>query len=209
MIKSILYNGDNMQNQIEIGESVPEISGRAWFPEKKQIAEFRMSNQKGKWTILTFYPGDFTFVCATDLEALTEKYSDFSKNGADIFAVSTDTVYSHKMWAETSPRVKNSPIPLIEDPKKEIVSAFGFLNSETGAARRGLVIIDPEGRLQYYAKFNDGLGKDVGHIYYAFMGLKYINETKTSEGHICVIPANWHVGEKALDIDVVNDIGKL
>ncbi|MGC8587360.1 MAG: peroxiredoxin [Candidatus Micrarchaeia archaeon] len=194
---------------IEIGENVPDINARAWFPEKKEIAEFNMSKQKGRWTILTFYPGDFTFVCATDLEALTERYDDFKKNGADVFAISTDTVYSHKMWSETSPRVKNSPIPLVEDHKKEISSAFGFLNSKTGSARRGLVIIDPQGRLQYYAQFNDALGKDINHVYYALMGLKYISEAKEADGHICVIPANWKIGEKALDIDVVNDIGKL
>ncbi|MGC8651796.1 MAG: peroxiredoxin [Candidatus Micrarchaeia archaeon] len=194
---------------VEIGEQAPEISASAYFPEQKDIKEINLKQYKGKWVILAFYPGDFTFVCATDLEGFMEYYDKFTKNNAIIFGVSTDSVYSHKAWTETSPRVKKSKIPLIEDFNKRISSAYGFLNTKSGAARRGLVIIDPEGNVQYLAVFNDGLGKDIEHIYNSFMGLKYIHDTPAKKGHICVIPANWKPGKEALDIDVVADIGKL
>ncbi|EQD57372.1 alkyl hydroperoxide reductase/ Thiol specific antioxidant/ Mal allergen, partial [mine drainage metagenome] len=167
------------------------------------------SSDKGKWVVLTFYPGDFTFVCATDVEAFTEKYDDFAKNGAVIYGISTDSIFSHKEWAETSPRVKLSRIPLIEDFNKKISEAYGFLNKETGAARRGTVIIDPDGKVQYMSIHNDGLGKDAEHIYTSFMALKYMRDTPAEKGHICAIPANWRVGKEALNIDTVKDIGKL
>ncbi len=194
---------------LTIGESAPEIKAKAWFPVEKEIKEFRLSGVKGKWVIVTFYPGDFTFVCATDIEAFMESYDEFSKNGAVIVAVSTDSIFSHKAWSETSPRVKQSKIPLIDDFNKKISTDYGFLNRETGAARRGTVIIDPDGKLQYYSIHNDALGKDVDHIYTSFMGLKFVRDTPAEAGHICAIPANWKLGKRTLDIDIVNDIGKL
>lgn len=192
-----------------IGEPAPEIKAKAWFPESKKIKEFKLSDVRGRWVILTFYPGDFTFVCATDIEAFMSSYEEFKKNGADIVAISTDSVYSHKAWSESSPRVKASSIPLIEDFNKKISTEYGFLNAETGAARRGSVIVDPDGVVQYVAIHNDALGKDVDHIFTSFMALKYVRDTPASEGHICAIPANWKIGKRALDIDIVNDIGKL
>jgi peroxiredoxin (alkyl hydroperoxide reductase subunit C) len=98
---------------------------------------------------------------------------------------------------------------MLEDFNKKISTEYGFLNSSTGSARRGVVIIDPEGKVQYIALFNDGLGKDAAHIYTAFMGLKYLHDTPSEEGHMCAIPANWKIGDKALDINIVKDIGKL
>ena len=198
-----------MQSQIDIGEKAPEIQAKCYFPKDADIKDYKLSDDKGKWVVLTFYPGDFTFVCATDVEAFTEKYDDFAKNGAVIYGISTDSIFSHKEWAETSPRVKQSKIPLIEDFNKRISEAYGFLNKETGAARRGTVIIDPDGKVQYISIHNDGLGKDAEHIYTAFMALKYIRDTPAEKGHICAIPANWKPGKEALNIDTVKDIGKL
>lgn len=198
-----------MQNLLNIGEQAPEIKSKAWFPSESKISEFKLSGMRGKWIILAFYPGDFTFVCATDIEAFMSNYEDFEKNDAKIYAISTDSVFSHKAWSETSPRVKKSKIPLIDDFNKKISTDYGFLNSDTGAARRGTVIIDPDGKVQYFAIHNDALGKDTDHIFTAFMGLKYIRETPAAEGHVCAVPANWRLGKRALDIDIVNDIGKL
>jgi peroxiredoxin (alkyl hydroperoxide reductase subunit C) len=198
-----------MQAQFDIGSVAPQIKAKAWFPETQKIAEFNLSSYKGKWVILTFYPGDFTFVCATDIEAFMSSYEEFVKNNVAIVAISTDSVFSHKAWSETSPRVKTSKIPLVDDFNKRISTDYGYLNQETGAARRGTVIIDPDGVVQYAAIHNDAIGKDVDHIYTVLMGLKYIRDTPAAEGHVCAIPANWKLGKRALDIDVVNDIGKL
>ncbi len=195
--------------QVTIGEPAPEIKARAWFPEEKAIKEFRLSSHKGSWVILTFYPGDFTFVCATDIEAFMASYENFRNNKAVIVGISTDSIFSHKAWADTSPRIKESKIPLIDDFNKKVSTEYGYLNQESGAARRGTVIVDPDGKVQYAVIHNDALGKDVDHIYTMLMGLKYIRDTPAAAGHVCAIPANWKLGKRALDIDVVNDIGKL
>ncbi len=198
-----------MQSSVSIGGKAPEFKLKAFFPKDDRITELEIPKADGKWKILTFYPGDFTFVCATDIEAFMELKEQFEKNGAEVYAISTDSVFSHKGWAQASPRVSKSAIPMIDDYKKEITSAYGFLNEESGAARRGVAIIDPQGRLQYFSVFNDALGKDAEHIYTAFMALKKIAETKPEDGHICAIPANWRVGKDSLNIDTVKDIGKL
>ena len=198
-----------MQASWTIGESAPDITAKAWFPDKGRIEEFRLKDYKGRWVVMAFYPGDFTFVCATDIEAFMTSYEQFKEAKADIVAISTDSVYSHKAWSESSPRVKLSKIPMIEDFNKKISREYGFLNEETGAARRGSVIIDPDGKMQYVAMHADPLGKDVEHIYTSLMGLKYIRDNPAGDGHACVLPANWRVGKKALDIDLTKDIGKM
>ena len=196
-----------MIGTINIGDKIPQIKAKAYFPKKDTIEEIKLPNNK--WVILAFYPGDFTFVCATDIEALTKMHNEFLKNGAEVYAISTDSIFSHKGWTMSSPRAKESTIPLVEDFNKEISRMFGVLNEETGASRRSVVILSPEGNVEYISIFNDGLGKDVEHIYKAFMGLKFIKEADIKKGHMCAIPANWKVGEKPLDIDIVKDIGKL
>lgn len=196
---------------MEIGKEALDFREKAYFPENDEIREVSLKDYRGRWIVLTFYPGDFTFVCATDIEALMSRYDEFKKLGAEVFAASTDTVFSHKGWVQVSPRVSKSKIPMIQDPKKEITANYSFLNTETGGARRGLVIIDPEGRLQYYAVFNDGLGKDVGNILFSLKGLKMIHDAKEEAGHICIVPAVSKPTEeiKTMEVDTVKDIGKL
>ncbi len=194
---------------IEIGEKAPKISAKCYYPQEDKIGQFDLEKMKGKWVILTFYPGDFTFVCATDVEAFTSINSEFKKNNAEVYAISTDSIFSHKQWASSSPKVKESKIPLIEDFRKQISIEYGFLNRSSGAARRGTVIIDPEGRVEYISMHNDDLGKDAEHIFNAFMGLKYISEHKGEGSMACKIPANWKPGSKPLIIDTEKDIGKI
>ncbi len=193
---------------VPIEERFEQMEASAYFPKEDKIEKVKVP-EKGRWSILTFYPGDFTFVCATDIEAFMGVYDEFKKNDADVFAISTDSVFSHKGWAQTSPRVQKSSIPMIEDFNKEITRKFGLLNATTGQARRSVVIIDPDGNIQYMAAFNNNLGKDAEHVLNAFMGLKYLRDHPAKEGHMCAIPANWRKGKEALDIDVVKDIGKL
>lgn len=194
---------------MKIGGSAPDITAKAYFPIDGKMRRISFADSKGKWVILTFYPGDFTFVCATDIDAFMTKYADFKKNGAVLYAISTDSVYSHRVWAQTSPRVRKSMIAMIGDLKGRITAAYGLLNESTGAAMRGVVIIDPDRKVQYLSVFNDGLGKDAVHIFNAFMGLKYMRDHKAGGGKVCAIPAGWKPGDRPLEYDPVKDIGKL
>jgi len=194
---------------IEVGKPAPDFTARAFFPNEKKIKQLKLSDYKGKWVILTFHPGDFTFVCATDLEAFQAYYDKFKALNAEILAISEDSIYSHKVWWETSPRVKKVMYPLVEDIRKDIATVYGFLNTDTGMTKRGTVIIDPDGTVQYISVFNDRLGKDVKHVLNAFKGLKYIYEHPAKPEEFDIIPANWEEGQPVIKIRVPDDIGKL
>lgn len=194
---------------IRVGEIAPGIEANAYFPMEDKIDKVSLAKNNGKWVILTFYPGDFTFVCATDIDAFMRRYADFKKNGAVLYAISADSVYSHRVWAQTSPRVQKSVIPMIEDMSKKVFVDYGFLDEGTGTSMRGVVIIDPDGRIQYFSIFNSALGKDAEHIFNAFMGLKYLRDNKAEAGKAYAIPAGWKPGEKPLKYNTVKDIGKL
>jgi len=193
---------------IDIGDKAPQFQAQMYDPNDKQIKDLNLKDLRGKWVVMTFHPGDFTFVCATDVEGFAEKYDEFQDANAEVLAVSTDTVFSHKMWTETSPRVKKVQYPLVEDIKKDISSAYGFLGDD-GMTKRGIVIIDPEGTVQYVSVFNDKLGKDVNHVLTALRGLKHLYEDDSTEEEFDIIPANWQPGEEPMHINVSEDTGKL
>ena len=193
---------------IEVGEKAPEFETQIYDPEKEEVDELNLRDLRGKWTVMTFHPGDFTFVCATDLEGFAEKYEDFKEENAEVLAVSTDTVFSHKMWVETSPRVSKVQYPILEDIKKDISKAYGFLG-EGGMTKRGTVIVDPDGVVQYVSVFNDRLGKDVDHIYRALKGIKHVYENPGTEKKFDIIPANWEPGEEPKEITIPDSIGEL
>ncbi|MFP3225009.1 MAG: peroxiredoxin [Nitrososphaeria archaeon] len=194
---------------IEVGKPAPDFTAKAFFPSEKKIKQIKLSDYKGKWVVLTFHPGDFTFVCATDLEAFQAYYDKFKALNAEILAVSEDSIYSHKVWWETSPRVKKVTYPLVEDIRKDIATVYGFLNTDTGMTKRGTVIIDPDGIVQYISVFNDRLGKDVRHVLNALKGLKYIYEHPAEPEEFDIIPANWEEGQPVIKIRIPDDIGKL
>ncbi len=194
---------------VTVGEQAPQFKSKAFFPAENKVKDISLSDYKGKWVIMTFHPGDFTFVCATDLAAFQSHYEKFKASNAEVLAVSTDSVYSHKVWWQTSPRVSQVKYPLVDDISKSISTAYGFLNPQTGMTRRGTVIVNPDGAVEYVAVFNDRLGKDVGHIYNAFKGLVYIYEHPGTPEEFDIIPADWKEGQKPLLIKVPDDIGKL
>ncbi|MFB6216405.1 MAG: peroxiredoxin, partial [Candidatus Aenigmatarchaeota archaeon] len=165
---------------IEVGDKAPEFEARMYHPEKEETSEITLKELRGKWVVMTFHPGDFTFVCATDVESFAKKYDEFKENNAEVLAISTDTVFSHKVWSETSPRVQKVQYPMVEDINKNISSAYGFLE-EGGMTKRGTVIVDPDGVVQYISVFNDRLGKDVEHVLKSLKGLKHIHENPGDE----------------------------
>jgi len=194
---------------IEVGSPAPDFTARAYFPAENKVDTISLHDLRGKWVILTFHPGDFTFVCATDLEAFQAYYDKFKANNAEILAVSTDSVYSHKVWVETSPRVKGVKFPLVDDISKQISATYGFLNPATGMTRRGTVIINPDGIVEYISVHDDRLGKDVVHIYNAFMNLKYLYEHPAGPTEFDIIAANKGEGSQVLHIRIPDSIGKL
>src|SRR5690348_1909187 len=99
---------------------------------------------KGKWSIFFFYPADFTFVCPTELGDMADLYPQFQKLGVEVYAVSTDTHFTHKAWHDGSDTIKKIKYPMVGDPTGAITRGFGVMIEEAGLADRGTFVIDPQ-----------------------------------------------------------------
>jgi alkyl hydroperoxide reductase subunit AhpC len=155
--------------------------------------EISLSDYKGKWLIFFFYPLDFTFVCPTEILALSDRLDEFEDVDAEVLGASTDSVHSHFAWLNT-PRDKNgiagTKYPLVADYTKEVARAYGVLDEQTGAAQRGLFIVDPEGVLRYAVVTNDNVGRSVEET------LRVLQALQT--GGLC--PAEWTPGKELLTV---------
>ena len=101
----------------------------------------------GKWSVFFFYPADFTFVCPTELEDLAEHYEEFRKLGVEIYAVSTDSHFTHKAWHESSAAVGKVAFPMLGDPTQKLSKNFEVLIEDDGMAERGTFVVNPEGKI--------------------------------------------------------------
>ncbi|RSK26856.1 peroxiredoxin [Bacillus sp. HMF5848] len=155
----------------------------------KVSLEENMKNDK--WTVLFFYPLDFTFVCPTEITAISDRYDEFEDLDAEVIGVSTDSKFSHKAWIDT-PRDKNGlggiKYPLAADLTHQISRDYGVLIEEEGVALRGLFIVNPDGELQYQVIFHNNIGRDVDET------LRVLQALQT--GGLC--PANWKPGQNTL-----------
>lgn len=151
----------------------------------------KLSDYEGEWLVLFFYPKDFTFVCPTEITALSDRYEEFRDENCDILGVSTDTESVHRAWIHTS-RDDNGlgeiKYPLGADPTHRVSRAYGVLNEEEGVAQRGLFIIDPEGIVRYQVVTDDNVGRSVDETLRVLKALQ--------SGGLC--PSDWKPGEKTL-----------
>lgn len=119
---------------------------------------------KGKWSVVFFYPADFTFVCPTELEDLADNYSAFQKLGVEIYSVSTDTHFAHAAWHNTSPAIAKIQYTMIGDPTHAISRNFDVLIEEVGLADRGTFVINPEGQIKIVELNDGGVGRDASEL---------------------------------------------
>jgi len=169
---------------VKVGQKAPDFHAQAYV--NGQITSISLSEMRGKWVVLVFYPLDFTFVCPTELRAFAEQYDGFRKAGAEVVAISVDSVYSHKAWIERDlPQVK---YPVVADLTKVVAREYGVLDEEKGLALRGTFIIDPDGTLRYQVVADLGLGRSTDET------LRVLQALQT--GELC--PANWRPGQKTL-----------
>ena len=103
---------------MRIGDTLPELELDVFYQGKDQT--LLSTDYDGKWQIFFFYPADFTFVCPTELEELAGMYQQFKDENAEIFSVSTDTVFAHKAWKDHSPAIAKVEFPMVADPTGEI-----------------------------------------------------------------------------------------
>jgi peroxiredoxin len=158
---------------------------------------------KGKWSVVFFYPADFTFVCPTELGDLADNYAEFQKLGAEIYAVSTDTHFTHKAWHDTSDTIGKIQYPMIGDPTGTISRNFEVMIESEGMADRGTFVIDPEGKIQIIEITAGGIGRDALELLRKLKAAKYVSE---HPGEVC--PAKWKEGDQTLapSLDLVGKI---
>ncbi|MDP3729415.1 MAG: redoxin domain-containing protein [bacterium] len=186
---------------INIGEKIPNLKFAAFQNEKEIKLQF--SKYAGKWLVLIFYPADFTFVCPTELEEAAKLYPQFKKLGAEIFSISTDTVFVHKAWHDQSPAIKKIKFPMVADPTGELCQTFGTYISHEGLSLRGSFIIDPKGILRAYEMHDNSIGRSMYELLRKLQAAKFVNE---HTGLVC--PASWEPGKKNLKpgLDLVGKI---
>jgi len=189
-------------SQAKVGEEAPLFTAEAFHEDS--VKKISLKNLRGKWTILFFYPADFTFICPTELGELAERYDKVKKLGAAVLSVSTDTVFVHKAWHETSNTVKNVKFPMIADPTGFISRSYGTYIEEEGLALRGTFLIDPDGILRAMEIHDSSIGRSADELIRKLEAAKYVYEN----GFQKVCPANWRPGKEVLEpgLDLVGKI---
>ncbi|MGB8957176.1 MAG: peroxiredoxin [Tumebacillaceae bacterium] len=175
-----------------VGSKAPNFTMNSTKDLEKLSVPVSLEDYKGKWLVLFFYPLDFTFVCPTEIIALSERAQEFADLDAEILGVSVDSEHSHRAWIKT-PREQNGlgdlNYPLGADITKEVSRAYGVLLEDAGIALRGLFIIDPEGVVQHATINSLNVGRNVDEV------LRVLEACQT--GGLC--PANWKPGAKLLN----------
>ena len=158
---------------------------------------------KGKWSVVFFYPADFTFVCPTELGDLADNYAEFQKLGVEIYGVSTDTHFTHKAWHDTSDTIKKVQYPLVGDPTGTITRNFEVMIEEEGLAYRGTFLINPEGQIKLCEIHDNGIGRDAKELLRKVQAAQYV---ASHPGEVC--PAKWTPGAETLapSLDLVGKI---
>jgi peroxiredoxin (alkyl hydroperoxide reductase subunit C) len=172
----------------------PDFVAQAVLPDNT-FAELRLSQFRGKYVVLFFYPLDFTFVCPSEIIAFDKKLPAFRERNCEVIGVSVDSHYSHWAWKNT-PREKGGigqvQFPIVADLTKKIARDYGVLMEDGGVALRGLFLIDREGVVRH-AVINDlPLGRNVDET------LRMVDALRHFEKHGEVCPANWRQGEEAM-----------
>ena len=158
---------------------------------------------KGKWSVLFFYPADFTFVCPTELGDLADHYAQLRDMGVEVYSVSTDTHFTHKAWHDASETIKKIKFPMLGDPTGAISRNFGVMIEEEGLALRGTFVINPEGEIKVSEVHDLGIGRSAVELVRKIQAAQYVAE---HDGEVC--PAAWKPGEKTLapSLDLIGKI---
>src|SRR5438094_1491622 len=175
----------------QVGKLAPDFE----IPSTKNIQKLdqpaKLSDYRGRWVVLLFYPLDFTFVCPTELTTFSDRYDDFEGVGAEVIGISTDSAFSHRAWLQT-PRdkggVEGLRFPLGADITKKMSKDYGVLIEDRGIALRGLFVIDPESVLRYKVVQRSNIGRSAEET------LRVIQALQT--GGLC--QATWRPGQETI-----------
>ncbi len=184
-----------MSEVCRVGMEVPDFEMETYDPETGKFGKFSLADAKreNKWTILFFYPADFTFVCPTELADLAEVYPKLKELGCEVVSVSTDTKFVHLAWHRDEKLLENVKYPMGADPTGKISRMFGVYDEETGLALRGTFIINPEGKLVGSEVNFYNVGRNADELLRKMEANVYL---MSHPEEAC--PAKWEPGKKTL-----------
>jgi peroxiredoxin (alkyl hydroperoxide reductase subunit C) len=188
-----------MTECLRVGQAAPDFTATAVVDQ--EFKTIKLSDYRGKYVVLFFYPLDFTFVCPTEIIAFSDRYEEFSKLNTEVLGTSVDSVFSHLAWVQTERKqggLGDIAYPLVADIKKEISAAYNVLDPEEGIALRGLFIIDKDGVIQHSTINNLSFGRSVDETLRTLKALQYV---QSHPDEVC--PAGWQEGDKTMNPDPV------
>ena len=173
------------------GKKISEFKLQAY--QNEDFIEVTDKDLLGKWSVLFFYPADFTFVCPTELEDLENKYADFKKIGCEIYSVSCDTHFVHKAWHDASERIQNIQYPMLADPTHALARDFDVYIEAEGLAERGTFVVNPQGRIVAYEVIEGSVGRNADELLRRVQACQFV---AANNGEVC--PARWQPGSQTL-----------
>ena len=184
-----------------INSPAPVFETKAFHLDKE--TKIKLSDYKGKWVILFFYPADFTFICPTELGDMADHYEELQKLNVEVLSISTDTVFVHKAWHDNSETIKKIKFPMLADPTGTISKAYGTYITHEGLSLRGTFIIDPDQVLKSFEINDNSIGRSSAELVRKIKAAEFV---RTHGGEVC--PANWQPGSKTLrpGLDLVGKI---
>lgn len=178
-----------------VGKQAPDFDVKAVINGNQVVDSYKLSDNKGKYVVLFFYPLDFTFVCPTELHAFQEKLAEFEKRNTQVIGCSVDSWFSHQAWLSTPKAlggIQGVTYPVISDFNKTISQDYDVLCDDLGASYRGLFLIDKEGVVRHQIVNDLPLGRNVDEA------LRIVDALQFTEKYGEVCPANWQEGEKSM-----------
>ncbi|HHL39359.1 MAG TPA: peroxiredoxin [Deltaproteobacteria bacterium] len=185
------------ESEAFVQKEAPDFTAQAVMPDGS-FKELKLSDYRGKYTVLFFYPLDFTFVCPTEILAFSDRIEEFRKLDAEVIGVSVDSHFSHLAWRNMERKkggIGEIAYPLVSDLDKSISRSYGVLLEKPGIALRGLFIMDRDGILRHVTINDLPLGRNIDEA------LRIIEAIRFHEEHGEVCPANWKKGEEGMKPD--------
>ena len=184
-----------------INQTLPSFRVEAYH--QGEFKTITTADVLGHWSVLFFYPADFTFVCPTELGDLADHYATFQQLGVEVYGISTDTHFVHKAWHDTSDTIKRVQFPLLGDPTGTLTRAFGIHIEEEGLSYRGTFLIAPDGNVKVAEIHDNGIGRNAEELLRKIQAAQFV---ATHHGEVC--PAKWKPGSATLKPGL-NLVGKI
>ena len=178
---------------ITVGDKMPVYDVTATVGMQMDDSTFTQINNdtyKGKWTVLFFWPKDFTFICPTEIAEFGKLTPDFADRDAQVLGASVDNEFVHLAWKQQKDELKALPSPMIADVNRKLSAAMGVLDEDAGVAKRATFIADPDGIIRYASVTDMSVGRNVKEV------LRVLDALQTDE--LC--PCNWQPGQDTIDL---------